>query len=147
MTEAAGDKPMRFARLVATEDGGTVSDGGDEVRSRLADYFADLEPLSQRDSELATLLVERIVDRFLTRTGLKPVHRDEAIAQTAIKFGCDSDGQINRLVVQLPLGSGNPGFEWNGSRDDAIQFADSAADVGAEDIRWDQENVGPTGWE
>jgi hypothetical protein len=91
--------------------------------------------------------VERVADRYLAGAGLKPVHRDEAIRQTAIKYGSDATGQINRLVVTLPLGSGNPGFDWNGSRDDAIQFADSAADRGIEDVRWDQENVGPTGWE
>lgn len=52
------------------------------------------------------------------------------------------------IDVELPLGSGNPGgYVWDGSVARAEEIVDHAADRGLEDVRWDQQNVGPTGWE
>jgi hypothetical protein len=42
MTDEAAAKPRRFARLVATEQGGAISESAADTRSMLSNYFAGL---------------------------------------------------------------------------------------------------------
>ena len=52
------------------------------------------------------------------------------------------------IGIELPLGSCSPGgYAWDGSVAAAEVIVDHAADVGIDDVHWDQEHVGPTGWE
>jgi hypothetical protein len=39
------------------------------------------------------------------------------------------------------------GTTWDGSGAEAQVFLESCAELSAEDVVWDQDNVGPTGWE
>jgi hypothetical protein len=105
------------------------------------------QPLAEVDEALAKHLATRLVDRFLIGAGLSQSHRAEALAQTEIFVWVDGDGSM-AMDFALPLGSGNPGgYAWDGSATRAEEIADDAADRGIEDVRWDQKNVGPTGWE
>jgi hypothetical protein len=111
-------------------------------------WLPHIVPLAEVDAALAERLTARLVDRFLAGAGLSITHRPEAIAQTRIKVGMTSDGRAYELDFTLPLGSGNPGgYIWDGSDGEAETIADNAADRGVEDVLWDRENVGPTGWE
>jgi hypothetical protein len=104
--------------------------------------------LSEIDGPLAARLVEGLADRFLAGAGLSASHRDQAIAQTTIMVRIVEPDRSYELDFTLPLGSGNPGgYAWDGSVGTAEQIADNAADRGIEDVLWDRENVGPTGWE
>jgi hypothetical protein len=105
-------------------------------------------PLFEIDGPLAERLVAQLADRFLAGAGLSASHRDQAIAQTAIMVRVVEQGRSFELDFTLPLGSGNPsGYVWDGAVETAEQIADNAADRGIEDVLWDRENVGPTGWE
>jgi hypothetical protein len=106
-----------------------------------------LEPLADTEPVLAEQLVERLVARFFALTRLSREHWSEAIEQTRIRVLTNADGSPSGLEIALPLGSGNPGYEWDGTMEQAMAIADDAAEVGAKDVAWDQEHVGPTGWE
>ncbi len=58
-----------------------------------------------------------------------------------------ADGRRCVLRITLPLGCGQTACSWDGSVAAAEVIADGVADQSAEDVIWDQENVGPTGWE
>jgi hypothetical protein len=103
-------------------------------------------PLYEIDAALAERFVVRLVDRFLAGAGLSASHRTEAISRTEVFVIADGDGSMT-LEVGLPLGAGNPGYTWDGSVVQAEAIADNAADRSIEDVRWDQKNVGLTGWE
>jgi hypothetical protein len=133
---------------------------GELGRDRLSEFMAHAmaedwpEYLEARFSQLSTIddglarrLTERLVDRMLPGAALSMVHRAEAIGQTRIEVGLSPDGTACVLSVTLPLGSGQPGYQWNGTVEDAEVCVDNAADRGIEDVLWDRDNVGPTGWE
>lgn len=102
--------------------------------------------LDQTDPELAQRLSARLVDRFLARAGLSAIRREEALGQTTIELGVTPKG-VRLLRVTLPLGAGHPENSWDGSSANAEAIVDAMAEHAAEDVVWDQENVGPTGWE
>jgi hypothetical protein len=104
-------------------------------------------PLVEVDAGLAERLAARLVDRFLSGAGLSNNHRAEALAQTKFFVASAGDGHWE-MDVALPLSSGNPsGSSWDGSVGRAEEVADDCADVGIEEVRWEREHIGPTGWE
>lgn len=105
-------------------------------------------PLEEWDADLARDFVGRLVDQFLTGAKLQPTHRDEAIENTSVKVEDSGDGGDSLwLEVELPLGCGYKATVWDGTREGAMQIADNVAERAAEEVVWDQQNVGPTGWE
>jgi hypothetical protein len=107
---------------------------------------AAYQSLASADPALADQLADRLVVRLLTAAGLSAAHRTEAFRQVRVEVGRTPKGaQI--LRVRLPLGEGEPEYEWDGSQQDAEQIIDSMADIAAESIVDDQFAGLPTGWE
>jgi hypothetical protein len=101
----------------------------------------DIEP------ELARALAERLVDRIVAGAGLDPKYRNDALEQVAIEVGVLPDGRRVVMEIKLPLGSGRPGYSWDGSVEQAEALIDNAADRGIEDLEDDRSMGYPTGWE
>jgi hypothetical protein len=121
----------------------TESFGTEDTRNRVLTV-----DLAELDAGLAERLTARLVDRFLVGGGLNTSHRAEAMEQTRIDAGLTRYGAPCELDFKLPLGSGNPcGHVWDGSERQAEQIVDVAADGGIDDVLWDQQHIGPTGWE
>jgi hypothetical protein len=108
---------------------------------------AEFVPLAEVEPELARKLASRLVDRVMLGADLDPRHRDEALAQVGIEAGVLPSGKRCVLLVTLPLGSGRPGYEWDGSAETAETLIDNAAERGIEDVVADREMGYPTGWE
>ena len=107
---------------------------------------AAYQPLASTDRTLADQLAGRLVDRLLSAAGLSALHRTEALRKVHVEIGKTPKGaQI--LRVRLPLGLGEPAYEWDGSQEDAQQVIDAMADLAAESIVDDQGAGFPTGWE
>jgi len=111
-------------------------DGGDW-------HQAEFHSLESEDPALADELASRLVNRFLAAADLSIAHRTDALRQVVVQVGKTPQG-VGILRVRLPLGEGDPSYEWDGSHEAARQIIDSMADVAAETI---SGSGFPTGWE
>lgn len=105
------------------------------------------EPLASTEPALADRLVTRYVDRFLRMARLSSRRVEEAKRQLVIEVDVGSEG-TRALRFDFPFGGGDPVvIPWDGTEAAAEAIVDFQAEHKAEDVRWDQDNAGPTGWE
>lgn len=117
---------------------------------RVADWSdwneATFTRLEDSHPELGETLRSRVVDGFLLQARLSTTHREEALAGTGIDLGVTPKG-VHIIRVTFPIGAGKKSTEWHGSAVDAEAIVDAMTERAAEDVVWDQDNFGPTGWE
>ncbi len=66
--------------------------------------------------------------------------------QTTIQEVVTRDG-VRCLRATLPLASGNPTTQWDGTRAQAEKIVDFMVEHAAKEEKWDREHLGPSGWE
>ncbi len=112
--------------------------------------LADRTPNIMRQYKpLDATLEDRLTVRFLvglfSAAGFGNEYLDEARKRLTIDAAGDSD-HGSTLRVEF-VGFGTTETPWDGNGDEACSIIDRSAEHLAADIRWDQENMGPIGWE
>jgi len=119
----------------------------DETRADRDWNTARFEPLEDLDPSLADELTALLVDEFLSAGGLSARRREQALREVALRRGVTGAGVLI-LAAELPLGSGQPEYEWDGTLAEARTIARSMGEVAGRTIAAERvRGCGDTGWE
>ena len=102
--------------------------------------------LRNTQPELAARIQKYAAERFMSVADLDSEYLQAAIERTDIFVGSNEDGS-SYIHVQWPSGLDTGWETWDGTFEEAKTYVDSSIEGVVDDLRWDQEHVGPTGWE
>jgi hypothetical protein len=104
--------------------------------------------MAESDPELAHRLARLYASRFIDEARLSRARIAEASEAVRIDWARTGAAGERMLRITFPFAGGDPvEVPWDGSESSAKSAIDFQASRKAEDVRWDQDNIGPTGWE